>query len=41
MLRTAWFLTALPGAAVAMTVLSLNLIGDGLNDMMNARSGAS
>ena len=39
LLRTAWFLTALPGAAVAVTVLSLNLVGDGLNDVLNPRSG--
>ncbi len=39
MLRTAWFLTALPGLAVAVTVLSLNLVGDGLNDVLNPRSG--
>jgi len=38
MLRTAWFLTALPGAAIAVTVLSLNLVGDGLNDILNPRS---
>ncbi len=41
MLRTAWFLTALPGIAVAVTVLSLNLVGDGLNDVLNPRSGAA
>ncbi|MBV8192650.1 MAG: ABC transporter permease, partial [Alphaproteobacteria bacterium] len=29
LLRTAWFLTALPGVAIAATVLSLNLVGDG------------
>jgi peptide/nickel transport system permease protein len=39
LLRTAWFLTALPGGAIAFTVLSLNLIGDGLNDVLNPRSG--
>jgi peptide/nickel transport system permease protein len=39
LLRTAWFLTALPGGAIALTVLSLNLIGDGLNDVLNPRSG--
>jgi peptide/nickel transport system permease protein len=37
MLRTAWFLTALPGVATALTVLALNLIGDGLNDIFNPR----
>ena len=38
LLRTAWFLTALPGTAIALTVLALNLIGDGLNDVLNPRS---
>jgi peptide/nickel transport system permease protein len=37
MLRTAWFLTAIPGCVTAITVLSLNLIGDGLNDVFNPR----
>jgi peptide/nickel transport system permease protein len=39
LLRTAWFLTAFPGGAIALTVLSLNLVGDGLNDVLNPRSG--
>jgi peptide/nickel transport system permease protein len=39
LLRTAWFLTALPGTAIALTVLALNLVGDGLNDILNPRSG--
>jgi peptide/nickel transport system permease protein len=38
LLRTAWFLTALPGAAIATAVLSLNLVGDGLNEILNPRS---
>jgi len=37
MIRTAWYLTALPGIAIVFTVLSLNLIGDGLNDALNPR----
>ena len=37
LLRTAWFLTALPGAAIVLTVLALNLLGDGLNDAFNPR----
>jgi peptide/nickel transport system permease protein len=40
-LRSAWFLTALPGAAIAMAVLSLNLVGDGLNEILNPRSDQS
>ncbi len=39
LLRTAWFLCALPGGAIALPVLSLNLVGDGLNDVLNPRSG--
>ncbi|WP_249731685.1 MULTISPECIES: ABC transporter permease [unclassified Chelatococcus] len=35
LLRTHWYLTAIPGGFVALTVLSLNLIGDGLNDALN------
>ena len=38
LLRTAWFLTALPGVAIAAAVLSLNLVGDGLNEILNPRS---
>lgn len=37
LIRTAWFLTALPGLAIVFTVLALNLIGDGLNDALNPR----
>ena len=37
LLRTAWYLTALPGAAIVATVLALNLVGDGLNDALNPR----
>lgn len=37
LLRTAWFLTALPGGAIVLTVLALNLLGDGLNDAFNPR----
>lgn len=34
-LRTAWFLTPLPDGALVLTVLSLNLVGDALNDALN------
>ncbi|MEH2549836.1 peptide/nickel transport system permease protein [Bradyrhizobium sp. AZCC 2262] len=37
LLRTAWYLTALPGFVIVLAVLSLNLIGDGLNDALNPR----
>jgi peptide/nickel transport system permease protein len=36
-LRTAWYLTAIPGAAIVLSVLALNLLGDGLNDALNPR----
>jgi len=36
-IRTAWYLTALPGLAIVFTVLALNLLGDGLNDALNPR----
>lgn len=37
LLRTAWYLSAVPGIAVVIAVLSLNLLGDGLNDALNPR----
>lgn len=37
LIRTAWYLTALPGLAIVVTVFALNLIGDGLNDALNPR----
>jgi peptide/nickel transport system permease protein len=37
MLRTAWYLTFIPGIAIVLTVLALNLIGDALNDALNPR----
>ncbi|ETF01073.1 ABC transporter permease [Advenella kashmirensis W13003] len=36
-LRTAWYMTALPGAAIFVTVISLMLLGNGLNDLFNPR----
>ncbi|MEE4238892.1 MAG: ABC transporter permease [Anderseniella sp.] len=36
-LRTAWWLSFIPGIAILLTVLSLNLIGEGLNDALNPR----
>lgn len=36
-LRTAWYLTAEPGAAIVLAVLALNLLGDGLNEALNPR----
>lgn len=37
-LRTAWFLSALPGLAIMLTVLAVNLMGEGINDALNPRS---
>ena len=36
-LRSAWYLSALPGGAIVLTVLGLNLVGEGLNDAFNPR----
>jgi peptide/nickel transport system permease protein len=38
MLRTAWYMTALPGGAIFLTVMSFMLIGNGLNDLLNPRT---
>jgi peptide/nickel transport system permease protein len=37
MLRTGWYLTALPGVAILLTVLALNLLGEAINDALNPR----
>ena len=34
-LRTAWYMVTLPGLAILVTVLALNLVGEGLNDALN------
>ena len=36
-LRSAWWMSVFPGAAIALTVLAFNLLGDGLNDALNPR----
>jgi peptide/nickel transport system permease protein len=36
-LRTEWWLSAIPGVAILLTVLSINLVGEGLNDALNPR----
>ncbi len=36
-IRTSWYLCAIPGLAILTTVLALNLIGDGLNDAFNPK----
>jgi peptide/nickel transport system permease protein len=36
-IRTAWHLTVFPGIALLLTVLSINFVGDALNDALNPR----
>lgn len=36
-LRDAWWLCAIPGVMILLTVLSINLVGEGLNDALNPR----
>ncbi len=36
-LGTAWWMSLFPGAAVALTVIGLNLLGDGLRDRLDPR----
>ncbi|MGF3024520.1 ABC transporter permease [Methylobacterium aquaticum] len=36
-IRQAWWITAFPGLVILLTVLALNLIGEGLNDALNPR----
>jgi peptide/nickel transport system permease protein len=36
-LRAAWWLCAIPGVAILLTVLAINLVGEGLNDALNPR----
>ena len=36
-LAEAWYLAALPGLAITLTVISLNLVGEGINDALNPR----
>ncbi len=37
-IRTAWWIAGIPGIAVLITVLAINLFGDGLNEALNPRS---
>ena len=37
-LRTAWWMTAFPGLALALTIFSLNLIGDGMGTLGDPRA---
>ena len=36
-LRTSWYMTALPGCAIFLTVMGFMLLGNGLNDRLNPR----
>lgn len=36
-LRSAWWMAAIPGTAIMVTVLAINLVGEGLNDALNPR----
>jgi peptide/nickel transport system permease protein len=36
-MRRAWWMSFFPGLAIVLTVLALNLLGDGLNDALNPR----
>ena len=37
MARRAWWLSAIPGLAIFVTVLALNLFGQGLSDVLKPR----
>jgi peptide/nickel transport system permease protein len=36
-IRTAWWMSVFPGIAIFVTVLAINLVGEGLNDALNPR----
>jgi peptide/nickel transport system permease protein len=36
-LRTAWWMSAIPGITILVTVLAINLVGEGLNEALNPR----
>lgn len=37
LIRSSWYICAVPGIAIMITVLALNLVGDGLNDALNPK----
>lgn len=37
LLRSQWYVSAIPGIAILLTVLSVSLVGQGLNDALNPR----
>jgi peptide/nickel transport system permease protein len=36
-LRSEWYVCAIPGVAILLTVLAVSLVGQGLNDVLNPR----
>lgn len=36
-LRTEWYVSAIPGVAILLTILGVSLVGQGLNDVLNPR----
>jgi peptide/nickel transport system permease protein len=36
-LRSAWWVCTVPGIAILVTVMAINLVGEGLNDALNPR----
>ena len=36
-LRTQWYVSAIPGGAILLTVLAVSLLGQGINDALNPR----
>ena len=36
-IRIAWWMSVFPGVAIFLTVLALNLVGEGLSDALNPR----
>ncbi len=36
-IRLAWWMSVFPGLALFLTVLALNLVGEGLSDALNPR----
>ncbi len=37
-IRQAWWMSVFPGVAILLTVLAINLVGEGLNDTLNPRN---
>ena len=38
-MQTGWWLALIPGALIFLTVLAVNILGDGLNDALNPTVG--